>query len=165
VDIGLVRIYLMEMTGAGSELHATGRIVVFSNSVLFQPSALFKQMPGADYVWHSVQLTLAPDSDYHLAEDRLNKAVNAIYQDYRESIERQHAALERSVDIEVAQPKPQTRMRFGNTGLEFTVHYPAELDRATEIDDRVVKALYDALAEEPHLTLASAGAPKLQETV
>jgi small-conductance mechanosensitive channel len=164
VDIGLVRLYLMEMTGSGSDLHATGRVVVFSNSVLFQPSALYKQMPGADYVWHSIALTLAPESDFQTADERLSAAVNSIYEQYRESIERQHAALERSVEIEVADPHPQTRLRFSSAGLEFTVHYPVELDRTAEIDDRVMKALYDAIAHEPRLTLASAGAPKLQET-
>lgn len=164
VDVGLVRIYLMELTGSGSELHATGRIVVFSNSVLFQPSALFKQMPGADYVWHRVRVTLASDSDYHAAEDRLTAAVNSVYEEYRESIERQHAAMERSVDIEVATPKPQTRMRFSPAGMEFTVYYPVELERSAEIDDRMLKALYDAIAKPPQLTLASEGAPRLQET-
>ncbi len=165
VDIGLVRLYLMELTGTGAEPHATGRIVVFSNSVLFQPSALYKQMPGTDYVWHSVELTLAPESDYHAAEERLNAAVNGVYEEYRESIERQHAALERSVEIEVADPHPQTRLRLSSTGLEVTIHYPVESNRAAEIDDRVMKALYDAIAREPRLALASAGAPKLQETV
>lgn len=162
VDIGLVRLYLMEMTGIGSDLHTTGRIVVFSNSVVFQPSALFKQMPGADYVWHSVQLTLSSESDYRMAEDRLNSAVNGIYEGYRESIERQHATLARSVDIEMATPRPQTRLRFSPTGLEFTVHYPVEFDQAPDIDVRVMKALYDAVAQEPRLTLSSAGEPKLQ---
>jgi small-conductance mechanosensitive channel len=165
VDIGLVRLYLMEMAGSGSDLHATGRIVVFSNSVVFQPSALFKQMPGADYVWHTVQLTLAPESDYQVAEDRLNSAVNGIYEGYRESIERQHATLERSINIEVATPHPQTSLRFGPAGLEFTVHYPVELDRAPDIDGRVMKALYDAIAKEPRITLAAAGEPKLQAAV
>src|SRR3984885_2954091 len=33
VDIGLVRLYLMELGGSGLDLYPTGRIVVFSNSV------------------------------------------------------------------------------------------------------------------------------------
>src|SRR5262249_13775686 len=49
IDIGLVRIYLAELGGPGDELHPTGRIVVYSNSVLFQPAALFKQIPDAEY--------------------------------------------------------------------------------------------------------------------
>jgi hypothetical protein len=34
VDIGLVRLYLMELGGSGLDFYPTGRIVVFSNSVL-----------------------------------------------------------------------------------------------------------------------------------
>ena len=47
VDVGLVRMYLMELAGTGVDLYPTGRIVVFSNSVLFQATTpLFKQLPG-----------------------------------------------------------------------------------------------------------------------
>ena len=68
IEIGLFRIYLLELGGVKSDLHATGRVVVFSNSVLFAPTAFYKQMPGSDYIWHEVALTLAPDSDHILAE-------------------------------------------------------------------------------------------------
>ncbi|MGH8327893.1 MAG: mechanosensitive ion channel domain-containing protein, partial [Steroidobacteraceae bacterium] len=40
VDVSLLRIYLMELSGP--DLHSTGRMVVLSNAVLFQPTALFK---------------------------------------------------------------------------------------------------------------------------
>src|SRR6185436_857261 len=80
VEIGLVRLYLMEMTGAGDVVHPTGRIVGYSNSVIFQPSALFRQMPGADYVWHAATLILAPETDAQAAEARLMAAVNGVYE-------------------------------------------------------------------------------------
>ncbi|MGC2646714.1 MAG: mechanosensitive ion channel protein MscS, partial [Candidatus Sulfotelmatobacter sp.] len=55
VDIGLVRLYLMELGGSGLDFYPTGRIVVFSNSVLFQTGTpLFKQIPGTEYAWHEV---------------------------------------------------------------------------------------------------------------
>ena len=69
VEIGLVRLYLMELIGEEGDLHATGRVVGFSNSVLFQPAASFRQVPGTDYVWHTVTLILAPESDPQLAEN------------------------------------------------------------------------------------------------
>ncbi|HET9406059.1 MAG TPA: mechanosensitive ion channel family protein [Candidatus Sulfotelmatobacter sp.] len=37
VDIGLVRLYLVEMAGTGLDFYPTGRLVVFSNSVSFKP--------------------------------------------------------------------------------------------------------------------------------
>jgi small-conductance mechanosensitive channel len=161
IDIGLVRIYLMEMLGSGAELHATGRVVVFSNSVLFQPSAWFKQMPGTDYVWHTVRLALTPDSDFQLAQNRLSAAMDAVYQEYRQSIEQQHAAFEQTVDIQLTAPKPECRLRFTDNALEVIVQYPAPFQDAARIDERVMKALYDAIAHEPKLTLASSGAPQL----
>ena len=165
LEIGLVRLYLMEMTGGDADLQPTGRVVGFSNSVLFQPSALFRQMPGADYVWHTVTLTLTPDTDLQLAETRLMAAVEAVYEPYRERVEQQHAAFQRLVDLPVPPPKPVGRLRFTSDGLEFLVRYPAEMKQATATDDSVVSALREAIEHEPRLTLAGSGAPKLQSTV
>jgi small-conductance mechanosensitive channel len=165
LEIGLVRLYLMEMSGGAADLQPTGRVVGFSNSVLFQPSALFRQMPGADYVWHSVALTLTPDTDLQVAESRLMAAVEAVYEPYRERVEQQHAAFQRLVDLPVPPPKPVGRLRFTSEGLEFLVRYPAEMKQATTTDDRVVSALREAIEHEPRLSLAGSGAPKLQSTV
>lgn len=164
LDIGLVRIHLMELTGTGWDLQTSGRVVAFSNSVVFQPAALFKQLPGTEYVWHTVALTLAADTPAELAEERLMAAVGAVYEQYRERIEQQHAALERVVDIPLASPQPQGRLRFTDAGLEFHVRYPAELRRASATDDQVIKALSDAIAREPGLRLAGPGSPKLVES-
>jgi hypothetical protein len=70
VDVGLFRLYLMELGGSGPALEPTGRIVVFPNAVFFQPSALFKQLPGIDYAWRAITLTLAAADDYALVEGR-----------------------------------------------------------------------------------------------
>jgi small-conductance mechanosensitive channel len=160
LDIGLVRIYLMEM--AGADPHTTGRVVVFSNAVVFQPAALFRQMPGTDYAWHTVTLTLSPDSDIEAAEGRLLAAVETVYEQYRERIEQQHAAFQRLVDVPVAPPRPAGTLRFINEGVEYRVRYPVEMRDGSATDDQVVKALCDAIAREPGLALTSSGGPKLQ---
>jgi small-conductance mechanosensitive channel len=158
LDIGLVRIYLMEM--AGADLNATGRVVVFSNSVVFQPAALFKQMAGTEYVWHTVALTLAPDTDLASAENRLLAAVDSVYEHYRERIEQQHAVFQRQVDVPLPPAKPAGTLRFTNEGVEFRARYPVEMREASATDDQVIKALLDAIAQEPRFSLT--GTPKLQ---
>src|SRR6185437_714710 len=90
IDIGIFRMYMMELNGQPNNLQPTGRIVVFSNSVLFQPNAFYKQIPGAEYNWHELGLTLSPDSDYHLAETKLMGAVESVYNEYKDRIEQQH---------------------------------------------------------------------------
>ena len=109
VVIGLVRLYLMELAGTGLDFYPTGRIVVFSNAVLFQTSTpLFKQIPGTEYAWHEVVVMIAPDGNHKMAQEELLAAVNAVYSRYRQSIEPQHANIERHVDIQVEIPPPES---------------------------------------------------------
>jgi small-conductance mechanosensitive channel len=162
VDIGLFRLYLMELGGNHLKQKPTGRVAVFSNSVLFAATGFFRQVPGADYAWHEVALTLAPTSDYKLAEKRLMDAVLSVHQKYRDDLQRQHAAASRSFHVPVPSPTPEGRLRFVDAGLEFVVRYPVELGRAAETDDSVTRALLDAIEAEPKLKLVAAGTPSVQ---
>ncbi len=161
IDIGLVRLYLAELTGSGGELHPTGRIVVYSNSVLFQPSALFKHMGETDYVWHTVRLVLTPESDSRLAESRIGKSVDTVYQSYRQNIEKQHADFERAVDTRLTQPRPDVRLSDVEEGIEVLVSYPAQTGQAPEADQQMMQAIEAAIAREPKLALADAGTPRV----
>src|ERR1700756_4189037 len=48
VDIGLVRMHIMEL-GGPNNAQPTGRVVAFSNSIVFQPAGVFKQIPGTNF--------------------------------------------------------------------------------------------------------------------
>ncbi len=162
VDIGLVRIYLMELSGP--ELHATGRIVVLSNAVLFQPTALFKQIPGAEYIWHTITLTLAATADVVEANQRLKDAADSVYAKYRPTIERQYAIVQRLLDFDTSTPQPEVRVRWSESGLECAVRYPVEPESSASVDQQMLKALRDALARDPPLTLLSAAAVAIKTT-
>jgi small-conductance mechanosensitive channel/TolA-binding protein len=162
VDIGLVRIYLMELTGP--DLHATGRMVVLSNAVLFQPTALFKQIPGADYVWHTVTLTIAATADVQEAHKRLKAAAEAVYDKYRSAIERQHAMVQRFIDFDASSPQPEVRVRLTENGLECAVRYPVELENAAVTDQQMLKELRDALEQDAQFKLVSSGGVALKSS-
>src|SRR5205807_7809300 len=85
VDIGLIRLHLMEIAGSGADRQPTGRVVVFSNSIVFQPGASFyRQIPGTNFLWHQLTLTLASEADYTTAEKRLREAIEHVYEHYKE---------------------------------------------------------------------------------
>jgi small-conductance mechanosensitive channel len=163
VEIGLVRIYLMEL--AGPDWRPTGRIVVFSNAVLFQPSALFKQTPGVDYGWRTLTLTLVPDTDVARAEAQLGKTIDAVYDQYRERVEQQHATLQRTLDVQTPIPRPETHVRYAPEGVEFSIRYPVERSQARDIDRRAMTAIHDVIASDPSLRLVASGSPKVQPDV
>jgi small-conductance mechanosensitive channel len=162
IDIGLVRIYMAELAEVDGELHPTGRIVVYSNSILFQPSALFKQLPGTDYVWHTVRLALTADSDAQLAERRLKEAAVAVYERHRPSAGQAHEEFEMAMHSAIDYPQPAIRIEPGEQGLEVSVRYRVDLRHAAAIDAELMQAFRDAIEREPRLKLAEEGAPVMQ---
>jgi small-conductance mechanosensitive channel len=166
VDIGLVRLYLMELAGTGLDFYPTGRIVVFSNAVLFQTSTpLFKQIPGTEYTWHEVVVMIAPGGNHKVAEEKLVAAVSSVYSRYKDAIERQHAAIERHVDIQVERPRPEARLQFADTGLELMVRYPVEIRRAPDTDEEMTRKVLELIETDAGLKAAVSGTPKIRSAV
>lgn len=163
VDVGLVRLHLMELGSGGSEA-PSGRVVAFPNSVVFQSTAgLFKQIPGTNFVWHEITLTLSPDSDWGTVEKRVHEAVEAAFSDYRGEMERQQRQMERTL-ASTAVPAlwPRSRLRLTPSGLEVVIRFPVDSQHATEIDNRVTRELLKAIDREPALKLAGSGAPSVR---
>lgn len=166
VDIGLVRLYLMEMAGTGLDFYPTGRLVVFSNSVLFQTGTpLFKQIPGTEYAWHEVVVMIAPSGDHKAAQQKLVAAVNGIYSKYRHQIERQHSEIERRVDILIETPRPEARLQFAEGGLELLVRYPVEIRRAPDIDEEMTRTVLQLVESDAELKTAVSGTPKIRSAI
>jgi small-conductance mechanosensitive channel len=165
IEVGLVRLYLMELAGTGIDLYPTGRVVVFSNSVMFQAAPFFKQLPGTAYAWHEVAVNLAPDADYAAVEQKLLHAVNSVFTTYQHNIDRQHALVERILDTSVSRPEPKAHLNLTPTGLELTVRYPVEIPHASEIDDTVTRKLMDVVNSDPKLKAAVTGSPALRAPI
>jgi small-conductance mechanosensitive channel len=163
VDIGLVRIHIMELGGPG-DAQPTGRVVAFSNSIVFQPTAgVFKQIPGTNFIWHELKLTLGAETDYTSAKQRITEAMEAALADYRESMEAQRQSLEISLgSISPAELRPKVRLHYTSSGIEAVIRFPVELGKASEMDDHVMKEIMAALDREPKLKLIGAEMPAVK---
>ena len=163
VEVGLVRLHLMELSSTGSEI-PTGRVVAFSNSIVFQPtSGLFKQIPGTNFMWHEITVTLPGDSDYHTVEKNLRDVVDKVFADYKDDIENQRRQMERTLGYtSTGEFRPRTRLLFTGSGLEAVIRYPVTLQNATEIDDRITREVLDALGKDNQQKPASQGTPTLK---
>jgi small-conductance mechanosensitive channel len=160
VEIGLVRIHVMELAGP-NDAQPSGRIVAFSNSIVFQPTAgIFKQIPGTNFVWHELKLTLASETDYHVARDRITKAVDETLGHYRDNIAAQRRLVEQSLtSVSAGELQAKVRLHYTASGIEATVRYPVELEKAADVDDHLMRELLAAVDQEPKLKLISAEMP------
>lgn len=148
IDLGLVRLHLMELSGQGS-MSPTGRVVAFANSIIFQASGgLFKQIPGINLAWHEITVTLPAGGDYAALKTKLAEAVSEVLNEYREDILRQTLEMQRTGSSQGSgDAQPQVQLRFSAAGVDATVRYPVELRHAAEIDERVSREVLNVISE------------------
>ena len=162
IDVSLVRFYLMELAGAGAQLHPTGRIAVFANSVLFQTGTpLYKQIPGTSYAWHSLAIKLKPGADYRAAIQDVREAVQKIYATYKDRMERQYASTELWMDTTMPRPGIEMKMDLSD-GLRFVVLYPVPFSDSADIDQQYAQSVVDLMNRDQKMAAAIDGPPTLQ---
>ena len=148
IDLGLVRMHLMELSSQGP-LGATGRVVAFANSIVFQTSGgLFKQISGVNFAWHETTLALPADADYAALKERLLAAVNDVVKQYHDEIVRQTQEIQKTTSSNVAAvatASPQVQLHFSASSVEAVVRYPVQLQHASEIDEQVSEAMLKAI--------------------
>ncbi len=165
VEIGLVRIHVMELGGTGRDLQPTGRVVAFSNSFVFQPTAgVFKQIPGTNFIWHEIGLTLALDSDYRSAEQRILRAVDTAFGEYHEVLEKQRSQMEKSLasGVTLGPLHPRTTLKLASSGLEVIVHFPVDVRQSDQIDDCITREILKELESEPRLKIVGSDIPTIR---
>jgi small-conductance mechanosensitive channel len=138
IELGLVRLHLMEL-GSKGQSGPTGRVVAFANSIVFQvASGLFKQIPGVNFAWHELTLSLPAGGDYARIKQNLLEAVTAALTDSHEEILRQTREIQRTTATgSGGDAQPKVTLAFSATGVEAHVRYPVHLKNAAEIDERV----------------------------
>jgi small-conductance mechanosensitive channel len=148
IDLGLVRMHLMELNSQGS-LGATGRVVAFANSIVFQASGgLFKQISGVNFVWHETTLALPAGADYAVLKEKLYNAVNDVVKKYHDEIVRQTKEIMRTTSSNAAgvtSANPQVQLRFSASTVDAVVRYPVEIQHAAEIEEKVSEAMIAAI--------------------
>jgi small-conductance mechanosensitive channel len=142
IELGLVRLYLMELGGRGL-LGPTGRVVAFANSIVFQVSSgLFKQIQGVNFVWREIILNLPAGIDYAATKEKLTAALSHAIEDYRDEIVRQTKEIQRATaSSSGGDAQPSVRLSFSAAGVEAHIRYPVHLQNAAEIDERVSQSL------------------------
>jgi hypothetical protein len=139
---------------------------VFSNAVLFQAGTpLFKQMPGTHYAWHELTVKLSQDAEYRTAVQEIVKALQSVYESYREQVERQHKSLELWMDSGVDMPGIQSNLLLVDGGLQFWVRFPVIIRQASAVDEKMTEALLDLIGKDPRVKAAVTAPPVIKAAV
>jgi small-conductance mechanosensitive channel len=166
IDVGLVRFYMMELAGSGTDLKPTGRVAVFSNAVLFQAGTpLYKQIPGTEYAWHELIVKLTDGANYKLVCEAVLKEVHSVFEGYRTTIEEQHRGVENQMQTTIAPPTIESRLQFNAGSFQLWARFPVQIREAAETDEKVTRAVADLIASTPDIKNAIASTPVIQASI
>jgi small-conductance mechanosensitive channel len=146
IDLGLVRLHMMDV---GPDYTPTGRVVAFANSVVFQVSVgIFKQIPGVSLAWRELKLPLPASADYRALKQRLFEVANGVLDKYRDELERQTRELRKASSSSTGdEAHANVQLRFTAGSVEAIIRYPVPLERASEVEERMSRKLFDAIRE------------------
>jgi small-conductance mechanosensitive channel len=165
-EVGLVRFYMMELVGTGTELHPTGRVAVFANSVLFQTGTpIYKQMPGTEYAWHELTAKLNRGADVEATTGAILHIVQDVYATYRDHIQGQHRQVEAWMGTALPAPQVEPRLELADTGLQFAVLFPVEIEKAAEVDQRIAQTLLGQMSADGPLKAGVTDLPVIKAAV
>jgi hypothetical protein len=77
-------------------------------------------------------------------------------------MELQRRNVERSLNSTITAFSPESRLHLTQTSLEVVIRYPVEIVNAGEIDNRVTRAILDALEADPNLRLHVSAGPTIR---
>jgi hypothetical protein len=97
-----------------------------------------------------------------MAEKRIMSVIEKVYGSYRNKLEYQARQMERTFSLPLGFPKPTSRLRVTQTGLEVVMRYPVDLENSSQIDDQITRELLGALEQPPRLKLVGSGVPNIQ---
>jgi small-conductance mechanosensitive channel len=166
IEVGIARFYMMELVGSGTELHSTGRVAVFANSVLFQTGTpIYKQLPGTEYAWHELVAKLTPAADTDGVTKALVDVVDSVYQTYRQKIESQQHQIESWMGTALDIPRVDARLRASDDGLQVAVLFPVQINEAARTDEAIASKLLQAMKSGGPLKTGLAATPVIKAAI
>jgi small-conductance mechanosensitive channel len=166
IEVGIARFYMMELVGSGTELHSTGRVAVFANSVLFQTGTpLYKQLPGTEYAWHELTAKLKPEADTEAVSKELCNIIEGVYQTYKPAIEAQQRQIESWMGAPVDRPRVDSHLRMSDEGLQVAILFPVQIAHAAEADAKMASQILKAIQTEGPLKQGLSAVPTIKAAI
>jgi small-conductance mechanosensitive channel len=124
--------------GQASHLY-TGRVTVFSNSLLFT-NVLIKENPGQEYGLYILEIPLKDEDDWKDAERRLLDAAKAECTPFMEEAGRQMKLLEQTTLLEAPSPAPRVTIQLSEPlRIHLALRFPAPDRGRSRIEQAILR--------------------------
>jgi hypothetical protein len=91
--------------------------------------------------------------------------VNAVYNEYRTTIEAQHQGVENWMQAPIDPPTVESRLQFNGGSFQLWARFPVQIRQASKTDEKLTQALFNLMASNQEIKNAIASTPTIQASV
>ena len=147
IDIGVLKLTLVEVRGEGLGEQSSGRLVTLPNfKVLTDPVYHFTL--GSPYVWDEMEFSVTFESDWGKARELLERIGQEVFEPHREEIEAGFHQLEHDYAFRYGVTTPIVYTSVGSNGVQLKLRYLTHVRQRRNNRDQISRRVLELFAAE-----------------
>ena len=153
IDIGVLKITLLEIGNLVYGRQSTGRLVTVPNYRILSEAVLISASVNP-FVWQELKLEVTYESDWERAEKIMCEIAGAVHAELGPEVERGFRRMERHYAFKYGTLTPIVYVTIAASGVELTLRFLTHVRRRRGSMDRISRQILAAFACEPTVELA-----------
>src|SRR5262245_31715577 len=154
IDIGLLRIAVLEVGNWVGAEQSTGRVVFFPNSFIFK-NHYFNYSTGNSFIWDEIRFTVTYESDWKRAREVIEEIATRVSKTFVDDARNHQAQMERQFHINLGTLTPYVYVSIADAGVNLVLRYLTSIRKRRSTQDQISQEILGALENEPNIRLAS----------
>jgi small-conductance mechanosensitive channel len=153
IDIGVLKLTLIEVRGEGVGEQSSGRLVTIPNFKLLT-DPVFHFSAGSPFVWDEIEFLVPYESDWERGREILEEIGREIYEPHATEIEGGFRRLESAYAFRYGITTPIVYTSVGGSGVTLKLRYLTHVRQRRDNRDRISRTVLKRFGETPNLELA-----------
>jgi len=153
IDIGVLKLTLIEVRGEGMGEQSSGRLVTIPNFKLLT-DPVYHFTAGSPFVWDEIEFQVTFESDWERARDILAEIGREVYEPHAEEIESGFRRLENAYAFRYGITTPIVYTSVGGSGVTLKLRYLTHVRQRRDNRDRVSREVLLRFRATPGVELA-----------
>jgi small-conductance mechanosensitive channel len=163
VDIGMLRVAVLEVGNWLSGEQSTGRMVFFPNSFIFK-GHFFNYSTTNSFIWDEIHILVTYESKWKKALDIIMKVAQDASRDVVDRARESQERLARRFNINLGSPESYAYVTIADSGVDLVLRYLSEIKLRRITRDRICREILEAFEKEKDIELAYPTQRQLTET-
>ena len=154
IDIGLLRIAVLEVGNWVSAEQSTGRVVFFPNSFIFK-NHYFNYSTGNSFIWDEIRIRVTHESDWKTAKQIIESVATRVSQAFVDEAKTQQQRVAQQFHINLGTLTPYVYVSIADSGVDLLLRYLTAIRKRRATQDEICREILEAFEREPDIGLAS----------